>query len=383
MLKNICIIFPGKSSTPETFIQAHVNHLPCNKTILHDGRFPKVIEGGVSLSSYLGEGFIERMYHSFNARIFGKVHNPDIEKALLNFFIKNKIDAVLAEYGFTGSEVGSVCKKAGIPLIVHFHGYDAYMKIVLLEYKEKYKIMFRNAAAIIAVSNDMRQQLISLGAPPEKVFYNPYGVDLNFFKAKEKNSGAPVFLFTGRFVNKKAPHLLIIAFSHVLREIPTARLIMIGDGGINGSGELFNACKQLVSALKINHAVKFCGAKSHESVANAMQKAMIYVQHSVVPETGDSEGTPVAILEACASALAVIATKHAGIKDVIVDGETGYLVEEYDVDKMAERMIHLVTNPELARRMGLASRDRIKEHFSMEKSIGNLWNIINNVLSEK
>ncbi|HKR07036.1 MAG TPA: glycosyltransferase family 4 protein [Bacteroidia bacterium] len=382
MSKNIAIIFPRKSGSPETFIQAHINHLPCNKTILHDGRFPKVIEGGISLSSYSGESLIERMYHSFNARLFGKMHNPDMEKALLNFFIKNKIDAVLAEYGFTGSEVGSVCKKAGIPLIVHFHGYDAYMNSVLLEYKEKYKIMFQSAAAIIAVSNDMKQQLISLGAPPEKVFYNPYGVDLNFFKAKEKSSGTHVFLFTGRFVNKKAPHLLLIAFNRVLKEIPNAKLIMIGDGGVVGSDQLFNACKQLVAALKINHAVEFYGAKSHESVANAMQNATIYVQHSVVPENGDSEGTPVAILEASASGLPVISTKHAGIKDVIIDGETGYLVDEYDVDAMTERMIHLANNPELAYSMGQAARIRIAEYFPMEKSIDNLWKIIRSTISE-
>lgn len=70
----------------------------------------------------------------------------------------------------------------------------------------------------------------------------------------------------------------------------------------------------------------------------------------------DSEGTPVAILEACASGLPVVATRHAGIKDVILHGETGFLIEEGDVHGVAEYMVQLLEDPELAERLGRSGR---------------------------
>ncbi|NEP85100.1 MAG: glycosyltransferase family 4 protein, partial [Okeania sp. SIO3B3] len=71
-----------------------------------------------------------------------------------------------------------------------------------------------------------------------------------------------------------------------------------------------------------------------------------------------------------------VPTRHAGIKDVIIDGETGYLVDEYDVDTMAEKMLHLATDNYLAATLGQAARQRVKANFSLETQIQNLWQII-------
>jgi len=305
------------------------------------------------------------------------------QKSLLNYFNKKNIQAVMVEYGLTGVAVMDVCEQAQIPLIVHFHGFDAYLKSVIDEYKNKYAVMFRKASALVAVSTEMKQQLIFLGAPAHKIHYNSCGVDVHKFIQRSKQFSEPVFLFVGRFVNKKAPHLILLSFSKVLEKIPSAKLLMIGDAGLGNSNELYFRCKQMVNDMKLNHAVDFKGVLSNSQVASEMQNALVYVQHSVRPESGDSEGTPVSVLEAGASGLPVIATKHGGIKDVVLDGETGYLVNEYDVDAMAERMIELAGNPALAHKMGQAGRKRIVENFSMEKSIGNLWNIIENTIPEK
>ena len=88
------------------------------------------------------------------------------------------------------------------------------------------------------------------------------------------------------------------------------------------------------------------------------------------------DGTPVAVLEASATGLPVVATRHAGIPDVVLDGETGLLVDEGDVEGMAAQMIRLADDPELAARLGRAGRQRVCAEFSMEKSIAGLWSII-------
>jgi glycosyltransferase involved in cell wall biosynthesis len=95
---------------------------------------------------------------------------------------------------------------------------------------------------------------------------------------------------------------------------------------------------------------------------------------------GDSEGTPVGVLEAGASGLPVVATRHAGILDVVVDGATGLLVDEGDVVGMAEHMLRLAREPELAGRLGQAARRRICAHFTMDQSIAKLWSIIEGAL---
>jgi glycosyltransferase involved in cell wall biosynthesis len=100
------------------------------------------------------------------------------------------------------------------------------------------------------------------------------------------------------------------------------------------------------------------------------------VQHSVRTSYGDSEGTPVAILEAGATGIPVVATRHAGIKDVVIEDKTGFLVDEGDIEGMAGCMLRLAKEPPLASGMGRAARERICREFSMEQSIRNLLKII-------
>jgi len=184
----------------------------------------------------------------------------------------------------------------------------------------------------------------------------------------------PTFVAVGRFVDKKAPFFTLLAFSKVLDSIPQARLIMIGEG------PLWEAAQQLARALSISSAVDFRGVCPHAEVAASMQQARAFVQHSIRAENGDSEGTPVVVLEAGASGLPVVSTRHAGIKDVVVHGETGFLVDEADVEGMAGYMIRLAKDPQLAGGLGSAARKRIEVEFSMEKRIADLWTIINHSL---
>ena len=104
-----------------------------------------------------------------------------------------------------------------------------------------------------------------------------------------------------------------------------------------------------------------------------MRRARAAVQHSMRASNGDSEGTPNSLKEAGASGLPVVATRHGGIPDIIIDGKTGFLVDEGDVERMAEYMTQLAKDPILAARLGRAAREHVCAEFSMEQSIGNLW----------
>ena len=95
-----------------------------------------------------------------------------------------------------------------------------------------------------------------------------------------------------------------------------------------------------------------------------MRMASMFVQHSVTDIDGNTEGLPVAILEAMASGLPVVATRHSGIPEAVIDGKTGILVDEHDVTGMTQAIISLLANPARADAMGKAGRERVLAHFT-------------------
>ncbi len=368
-----CIIAPNADQYSETFIRSHAERLPTTIRFLNGDAYSFIRDDGKPLLPILP--LRRRAIRYVLRRGLGLDENHFSERAFIKFVRESKIKAVLAEYGQTGVAVMDVCNRAKIPLIVHFHGYDAYSQPVINAYSEKYAQLFQQCAAIIAVSQSMMKQLIALGAPEKKIYLNPYGVDLSLFNKSDTENSPPLFVAVGRFVDKKAPHLTLLAFEKVLRSFHDARLIMVGEGSLQES------CKQLSTVLKIDKYVSFPGALPHETVAQLLRNARGFIQHSIRTSYGDMEGTPVAILEAGASGLPVVSTKHGGITEAVIRNQTGFLVEEGDVEGMAEYILKLARDPKLAGTMGSAARTHIQSNYSMDKSIANLWSIIENAIN--
>lgn len=107
-----------------------------------------------------------------------------------------------------------------------------------------------------------------------------------------------------------------------------------------------------------------------------MQRARAFVQHSIEAPDEDCEGLPNRILEAGASRLPVIATRHAGIPEAVRDGETGFLVEEKDVEGIGVRMMQLLQEPEVADQLGKNAWQYVCSQFTLELSITGPWSIL-------
>lgn len=365
---NICIITPEKNVYSETFIRTHIEHIPATVHHLYGNSFPTHYGNGQRLP--LSHGFIGTIVRKLKQRFQGDFAWEELKKeSLKEYLVRNKIDAVLAEYGPTGHAVKDICQVLDVPLIVHFHGYDAYEYATLKKF-DYYRDLFPIASAIVVVSKDMKKQLLSLGAPEEKLVHIVYGIDMTKFYGCEPHLNPPIFLYVGRFVDKKAPHLTILAFKDVINYIPDARLMMFGNG------HLLEACQQLVRSLNMSQSVEFLGAASSDQIASYMRKVRGFVLHSMKTSWGDTEGTPVAVLEAAASGLPIVSTFHAGIPDVVINGETGFLVKEGDITSMADGMIQLCQDPALAASMGKKAQDYVSKNFSREESIRQLYETI-------
>ncbi len=361
---NVAIISDYQGKYSEGFIKAHINCLATCLIPAHRLLWKKNHHFAEAL------GLPGKIKMRLKRLIQSNVINRIEQRKVLRILRAHNIDVVLAEYGHVGIIAHELLKEAKIPLVVHFHGIDAYKKILLKQRKQAYQEMFSYSRGIIAVSQDMRQQLIGLGASAEKVFYNTYGVDVNRFIQTTPSSSGPHLLAVGRFVDKKAPYLTILAFQKVLREVPEAQLTMLGDGPLLG------VCINIVKSLQIEQSVHLPGAVDHDQVASLMQKTRAFVQHSIVALSGDSEGTPNTILEAGASGIPVVSTKHAGIKDVIEHDKTGFLVEEGDIEGMAHYIVQLLRDNALADRMGQAAYAYIRENHRLDQSLDRLRGIL-------
>ncbi len=361
---NIALLSPNQNAYSETFIQAHKNHLKGKVYFYYSGILPTKLEGGNFINSRRLR-ILDIIKGYFNLNRFSL---PEI--ALLNSFKKNKIDMVLAEYGETAQKILKICNELNLPLIVHFHGYDASVSEIIKN-NNNYKEVFEIASFVVVVSKRMFQDLLKLGCPKQKLIYNVYGPNDEFFYV-QPNFSNQQFIAIGRFVDKKAPYNLILSFLKVIEKFPKTKLIMAGDG------PLLDTCKNLVKYFRLEANINFVGVISPEKYREYLSESLAFVQHSVTAENGDSEGTPVGIVEASAAGLPVISTGHAGIPDVVIHGKTGLLVEEHDVDGMAENMIKLLENPEIAKEMGEKGKINIKENFTLKRHIEVLDALIQN-----
>jgi colanic acid/amylovoran biosynthesis glycosyltransferase len=363
----ICIATPLQPGASETFIRAHLNRLPFDVIHLH-GWGASLMCGECNLmdaANSKSQGRWMNILPRFIEFRLRKYLTPSqSEVAVVADYLKyQKVDVVLGEYGPTAALMTPACEMAGVPLVAHFHGYDASNYNTIREYSGRYQRMFRYAASVISVSQPMTDALISLGCSPATIVYNPYGPLPAFFEI-EPDYQSNTLIAVGRHTGQKAPYLTLEAFRLVLKVCPDLRLVIIGDG------ELFEISERLVTAWGIQDRVELVGSAPPEVVRARMKEAFAFVQHSLRARNGDAEGMPVAILEAGAAGLPVVSTLHAGIPEAVVDGKTGFLVEEGDVVAMAARIIELAQDRQKAKSMGMEGRLRIRELFSMERHIG-------------
>ncbi|TDW47145.1 glycosyltransferase involved in cell wall biosynthesis [Flavobacterium sp. 270] len=363
----IAMISPSINVYSETFIQEQKNGLKGRVFYYFGGEIPQYLEGFGKLGTRYTAWSI-KLKRKLGLKTFSFA-----ETALIHSLKKNKIEVVLAQYGTTAHRIVKICKHIDIPLITHFHGYDASVKSVIADCNQ-YKEVFNYSSYIIVVSKKMEMHLQNLGCSSEKLIYNTYGPSTLFLEQIPQFSNQ-IFLGIGRFVNKKAPYYTILAFKKVHDQFPDSKLI------IAGTGELYEPCVNLIRYLKLEDSVSLPGIIDRNQFLNYLQKALAFVQHSITAINGDQEGTPVAILEASAAGLPVISTMHAGIPDVIIDNHTGFLIEEHDVDAMAEKMKILLENKDLAEQFGNNGKEHIKNNFTLKKHLDVIDDLIKKAIN--
>lgn len=317
-----------------SFIDPHLRGLSPGRTVAF-GRMGAVDAGNLwavqcplLLVDRLDQTFPMRL-----ARRLGLSPEKIRERAVERFLRRHKVDVILAEYLCDFLEFLPLIERMGLPYVVQGHGFDVSSKLREPGMAERY-LGYASARAVLTRSEFHRRRLIGLGLPAGKVHVNRGGVEIPPQLAGKPASAAKRFLSIGRLTPKKGPMLMLEAFRRAAARDPDVTLDYVG------GGPLIWMARQVVDAAGLGDRVRFHGTAAESVKQELLRACGVFVQHNLTdPETGDEEGLPAAIQEAMAHGLAVVSTRHAGIPEAVIDGVTGLLVGEGDVEGMAAALL--------------------------------------------
>ena len=324
---------------------------------------------------------IKRIFKATNIIIKNFYRNPIIILKSLNFFkygkkalslsllfeiypfLNNEFDILHCHFGPNG-KIGAILKDIGVikgKLLTSFHGTDM-SKHILKRGRDTYNFLFKTGDSFLPISNYWKKVLIELGCPENKIIVHRMGIELKKFNLKKEphNDETPKLISVGRLVEKKGFEYAIRAVSVLIKEFPDIKYNIIGDGPLK---EQLN---NLISELGLEKNVKILGYKIYEEVIKFLYESDILLAPSITSQDGDQEGIPIVLMEAMAIGLPVISSFHTGIPELVLNGESGFLVSEKDVNSIANNIRYLIKNPEMRESMGLKGRKIIEQNHNVE-----------------
>ena len=342
----------------ETFVRNHGAHLT---------RWRPVHLGATRVASPLAEPSDEIAFPDgagfLRLRLTGS--SPILTRALRGL----RPDVVHAHFGGDGWLVARAAAAAGAPLVTTVHGHDVTRQPLTpgplgVRYRRNLRAAFRRAAVILAVSEPIRQRAIALGADPARVRVHHTGIPIPAAVA----SGPAEWdvAFVGRLVEKKGVADLIAALDRT-----PARTVVIGTGPLEAD------LRRRAAHLDVT----FLGSLPPDRVARHVAASRMLVAPSRTAADGDTEGLPTTILEAAALGRPVVATRHSGIPEAVLDGETGLLGPEGDIAALAANIGRLLADPDLRPRLGARGREFTAAHFDLARQTRRLEDLYDSLVS--
>ena len=269
---------------------------------------------------------------------------------------------VHAQFGLGGALALPIAHLARAPLVVTFHGGDAtknkhYRDRPLLPtiFQRRKAELMEAAHTIFCVSQFVKDTLVGRGFPEAKLHVHYLGIEIPPSVALAPVGQSNRVLFVGRLVEKKGLDTLIDAMTIARRSNLALELLVIGDGPLRGDLE------RRANAAGV--AARFAGWKPAAEVKEAMAQALLLAVPSRTASSGDSEGLPTVIMEAMTLGLPVVATRHAGIPEIVSHQITGLLMPEGDSPALAAAIQSIKSDPALALRLREAAYADVRVRF--------------------
>ena len=301
----------------------------------------------------------------------------------LKILMISKPDLIHAHWSLPQGLTGIICKKVlGVSCITTVHGSDVHgLQYPML--KVLNRIVIRNSNICTANSRASARMVYEI-AGREDTQVIPMGVDIDLFSRSEKvhairkkyEIDGDVLLFVGRLIRVKGIYHLIKALPKVLKQHPKTKLLIVG------SGPEKRRLIQLCAELAIINSVVFINEVLQEDLIPLYSMADLLVLPSIIDVTGETEVLGVVLLEAMACKVPLIGSDVGGIKDIIIDGETGLLSKQKNSDSLAEKIICLLSDEQLRKKIIENGFKLVKEKFTWKVISDRFMNIYMEVIKD-
>lgn len=297
------------------------------------------------------------------------------------FFAVKELKKVIALYNpdimnaHYATGYGTLARLAGFhPYLLSVWGSDVY------DFPRKSKIHqwflrqnLQSATAIASTSHCMAQEVIKT-VEPDHLFITPFGIDHKLFTPKRKinKDESKIVIGTVKTLEEKyGIGILIQAFALVRERLDNSKVKL----EIIGKGSQLNSLKQLAINLNIQEQVEFKGFIEHSALPENLNRFDVYVALSRLESFG------VAVLEASACSLPVVVSDAEGLKEVVINDVTGFVVPKNDIELAAEQLIRLIQSTTLRESMGEAGREHVVNNYTWEESLHTMIQAYKEIIS--
>ncbi len=272
-------------------------------------------------------------------------------------------------FGHTGVHLLPFIERWDKPCVVSFHGADVAQKADIRDYGAKLQQLFRAVPLVFARCSSLANRLVELGCPAERLRINRTGLPLQEFpylRREAPRNGRWRLLQACRLIPKKGVATTLCAFAIFQKKFPLAELSIAGKGPLQGHLE------ELVEELGLLGKVHFRGFLSQAELHELYATSHFFIHPSETPPDQNQEGIPNSVLEAMATGLPVLGTRHGGIPEAVEDGRGGILVEERDFVALADAMKEMARTPDVFREFGQRASEHVVANFEQSAQIRQL-----------
>lgn len=371
--------FPGPknpASSPWVFDQAQWIQLQGSEALVISPTpmipFRNVLKGKSKLIDeptnvwvdYKGISVIRPVYLKIPNNKMMAVTLHSLEKCLYRFNDLRKIDILHAHFGQNGYASLKLKEALKVPMITSFYGYDSGR--LKYAYKKYYGELNKKCDLFLALSQDMKNDLIELGFDERKIRIHHLGVKVSNEYPDFLDRENFIFLCIARLSEGKGIQYAIYAYAEFLRKNHhlknNTQLRIVGGGEYQS--ELIRLAKELNVESNIRFINNLISPDAREIVFNEIANSDVFLLPSFTTRSNSKEGTPVVLMEAQALGKPCISTRHAGIPEVILHEETGFIVPEKSIAEITYAMEKLYFDKALRMKYSFNAWEYIKGSFN-------------------
>jgi colanic acid/amylovoran biosynthesis glycosyltransferase len=312
--------------------------------------------------------FLLRFYKKYIQQLEPVFYRGEYDQ-LDSVLSRRHADLLHVYFGHTGVHLLPFLRNWPKPSLVSFHGMDIMLRTEETGYNRKLSELLEVVPLVLARSESLAARLVELGCDAGKLRINRTGVPMEGFPYIARSlpaDGSWRMIQACRFIEKKGLDTTLKAFAEFRTKYPRAQLVLAGDG------PLVSQLKETTRRLGIDQAVCYPGFLNQQELAAAYRSAHLFLHPSQTTKAGDQEGVPNSMLEAMASGLPVIATRHGGIPEAVQSGRDGLLVPERDSCALTAALLEVADNAGLYQSFSQNAAESVREKFEQARSIAKL-----------